>query len=489
MDELMSQLEEMVELAKTHYKLDFCKAPLTKNVLTILGDQSSGKSSFINHLFGLQVRQTGSNAIDTQFTILETVSEKEFAELCPNYDDKISFTQEDLDVPIERSKIDKRKNIVWCELKQIQKMHRYKQFYESMLRDIFVKYNDLVCAIVINEKFIHGTSLEKKLFAVQEEKLKQRQQEKQEERSKRPPRKQPIISMDDSVSVIDFRNLEVDERAVYLEERDEVDVIEVSSRPIVRDLIIIDTPGFNDETLSDISKFKSNIDVLEFFFSQSSLALFLVSTDHMMSIGCSLHMLQLTLLDPDTKKLIIQQSKDLWKSKDKGSGIIESLLTGAYDMMDVKIKGLMNKGYQTDSSVKHQFFGAMIYEKVYFVINKIDLCKKPSTAFYEFGCSIGRKFKYLPLPVADHVLSIGVPFEQKSMDSNVSLGQLEELEMIIGTLREESQIQTRIINHINYIYDKILEKHNNSVGYVSQYWMNQHLDRAKQICKLVTKEK
>jgi hypothetical protein len=69
------------------------------------------------------------------------------------------------------------------------------------------------------------------------------------------------------------------------------------------------------------------------------------------------------------------------------------------------------------------------------------------------------------------------------------LGQLEELEMIIGTLREESQIQTRIINHINYIYDKILEKHNNSVGYVSQYWMNQHLDRAKQICKLVTKEK
>lgn len=100
-------------------------------------------------------------------------------------------------------------------------------------------------------------------------------------------------------------------------------------RPIVKDLIIIDTPGFNDESVNDVDKFKANIDILEFFFSQSSLVLFLVSSDHMLSIGCSLHMLQLTLLDPETKKLLIQQSKDVKSDNTSSVSFFTSLLTGA----------------------------------------------------------------------------------------------------------------------------------------------------------------
>ena len=113
------------------------------------------------------------------------------------------------------------------------------------------------------------------------------------------------------------------------------------------------------------------------------------------------------------------------------------------------------------------------------------MCKKPNTAFFEFGCSIGRKFKYLPLPTSNHVLGIGIPQEQKFKYENdvkkLSFGQLEELEELVHTLKEESQIQLRIINHIQYIYEKIEEVYKGS-SYVNQYWMNKSLDRAKKIC-------
>ena len=162
--ELLSQLEEIADIAKEDFKLEFSKTPLSKNVLTILGDQSSGnnikkkkkfflkhkvspklnyfnkkgKSSFINHLFGIPIRETGSNAIDTQFTIIETVPDEEFQELTSVLkNEKIEY--DDLLKPIQRTKTDKRKNVVWYELKQIQKMNRYRQFYESNLREIFTK--------------------------------------------------------------------------------------------------------------------------------------------------------------------------------------------------------------------------------------------------------------------------------------------------------------------------------------------------------------
>lgn len=151
-------------------------------------------------------------------------------------------------------------------------------------------------------------------------------------------------------------------------------------------MIIIDTPGFNDESVNDTNKFKSYIDVLEFVFSQSSQVHFLVSTDHMLSIGCALHMLQLTLLDPDTKNKVIEIAQQMSSKNETSSGLIEMLLTSAYSMMEMKVKGLFTKGYQTDNSIKHQFFGSSIFEKVYFVINKIDLCKHINYAFYEFGC-------------------------------------------------------------------------------------------------------
>eukprot|EP01080_Neovahlkampfia_damariscottae_P003954 gene3954-7210_t len=392
--ELLSQLEEIADIAKEDFKLEFSKTPLSKNVLTILGDQSSGnilhiifekkilkviqqiyssntikgKSSFINHLFGIPIRETGSNAIDTQFTIIETVPDEEFQELTSGLkNEKIEY--DDLLEPIQRTKTDKRKNVV-C--------------------------NEIVNAIVINEKYIIGTPFEEKL----------KNSKKKSEEKKVQPKEKNLTE--------------------YFNPWTSSKILE-NNEPVVKSLIIIDTPGFNDESMTDPQKFKANIDVLEFFFTQSSLVLFLVSTDHMLSIGCSLHMLQLTLLDQDTKKLMYEQAiKEINGSK--GPGFVESLLTGAYSMMEERVKGLLPNGYSNESGVKHHFFGASMYEKLYFVINKIDLCKKPNTAFFEFGCSIGRKFKYLPLPTSSHVLGIGIPQEQKvkyeNDDKKLSFGRV-----------------------------------------------------------------
>lgn len=96
-----------------------------------MGDQSSGKSSLVNYLFGdIAVRETGSQAIDTQFTILETVSEHQFIKLvtkqkykkiCQENASKIeSFTKNDtsyawLKEPLQRDN-DYRRDLVWTEI-------------------------------------------------------------------------------------------------------------------------------------------------------------------------------------------------------------------------------------------------------------------------------------------------------------------------------------------------------------------------------------
>lgn len=351
----------------------------------------------------------------------------------------------------------------------------------------------MVNAIIVNEKYIQGTEFEKKIY---EEREKTRKKEVKEEiiEKKEFIIEKPKKRLSDSVEITDFRGKDLNNiqdwfsnkniKVVHNQEKEK-------DRPIVKDLIIIDTPGFNDESVNDVDKFKANIDILEFFFSQSSLVLFLVSTDHMLSIGCSLHMLQLTLLDPDTKKSLIQQSKEV-KSDSNSESFFSSLVSGACKFLKLILDKMVEsklqsfKGKESEEKIKQQFFGASMYEKVYFVINKIDLCKNVNYSFYELGCSIGRKFQYLPLPMAHHIFGIGIPNEQMVKKN----GQLEELEELINTLRDESQLQLRIINHIQYIYQKILEIHNQTndsyFGYVKNtIWSDKHLERAKELVKLL----
>ena len=167
---LLEKLSDLVDIA-TNFGLEFCKTPLSKSIALILGDQSSGKSSLINHLFNTEIRIVGANAVDTAFTIIETVPEDEFEQLCgPNYRGRgVTLTPEQLSQPITRSHTDERKHVLWTELLEGEKMSRYRQFYESHLRNVFTKHRELIKAIVINEKYVFGTELERRRFKERQE--------------------------------------------------------------------------------------------------------------------------------------------------------------------------------------------------------------------------------------------------------------------------------------------------------------------------------
>jgi len=52
------------------WKLENCHHPFTKNVVTILGTTSSGKSSFVNHFFQVGVKKVALEQMDTVGIIL-----------------------------------------------------------------------------------------------------------------------------------------------------------------------------------------------------------------------------------------------------------------------------------------------------------------------------------------------------------------------------------------------------------------------------------
>jgi len=277
---------ELVDIAKESYQLEFSKAPLTKNIVTILGDQSAGKSSFvsiaissmliqqINYLFSsLGIRETGAQSIDTQFTIIECLSEYEFMTMVgegkyrSSINDMYKKQQNDptfdydewLTAPLERMDTDSRKNLVYFELKQTQKINRYRQFYESSMRSVFLKHHELVKAVVINERFIKGTDFEYAEWNKKQNKTSTKYKKKTEHLndfidnifSNLPTTvpSQERKEVDDVDWQVIHPNLMDNKGIVYdhfskshhnMEKTQEED----SERWLVKDLIFIDTPGF-----------------------------------------------------------------------------------------------------------------------------------------------------------------------------------------------------------------------------------------------------
>ena len=273
----------------------------------------------------------------------------------------------------------------------------------------------------------------------------------------------------------------------------------------------------------DLEKFKANIEVLDFFYKKSSLVLFFLSPNHLLSIGNSLYMLQLTVIDQETReKLYSQVYKQLQlasmeenaskepTSKPSGSSdsivttigktLLSNMIGGCYSVLESNFKNLVSSAsslYSASSKKSQDFyFGSSIYDKLYFVINKIDTVKNTNYCYFELGCSIGRNFKFLPLPTSSRVLNIGCPNEirnQVALNSNIprrdvnidhiNLGDLQQLERIMDALRDEKQMQLTYINHIQHIFEKIQQKHQ-SLGYYNQYMYSKAFERAKIICDL-----
>ncbi|KAG2387788.1 hypothetical protein C9374_001382 [Naegleria lovaniensis] len=516
--------KEMADIAKESYQLDFSRTPLNKNVVLCLGSQSSGKSSLINYLFSsLSIRETGENAIDTQFTIIECVSEKEFVSLVgstrynklmnelnrktkhdPNFDLYEWKTN-----PMERQHTDDREDLIYHELSHTDKMNRYKQFYESNMKSVLIKHHELVKAFIVNAHFVDGTELEQLESDIRK---KSKSREKSSVEAKQQKKKeQEIHDFIDNLYFEAKKNTQKDEP----EDWQVVDPKMFSTNQndednwLVENLIFIDTPGFNGSMNCDIEKFRANIEVLEFFYKQSSLVLFLLSPNHLLSIGNSLYMLQLTIIDHETReklyKIVYNQLQltsstpqdeqpNVQQSSSSGGGIVsavgktilDTLLMGCYSALESNFKTALSNIYGGSSKSKGTqdfYFGSSIYEKLFFVINKI-------------GCSIGRNFRFLPLPTASRVISIACPNEIRKQVafasyirrrdvnlSGTSLGELSQLEKIIRALKDDKQVQLNYINHIQYIFEKIEQKHQ-SLGYYSQYMLGTAFERAKSICNL-----
>ncbi|EFC44379.1 predicted protein [Naegleria gruberi] len=518
---------EMADIAKESYELDFSKIPLNKNVVLVLGDQSAGKSSFVNYLFsGSSIRETGANAIDTQFTILECVSEKEFRNIVgiSKYDNLMKeFNRKkrdpnfDIDEwksqPLERQITDERENILYCELSQTDKMNRYRQFYDSTMKTVLIKHHELVKAYVVNARFIDGTDMEKMYQGNVQERKKQRKKEKElsefvDNICTTTKKKEPAES---EWELLDPKAIKKNNSQKNLEEDD-------GEKWLVENLIFIDTPGFNGSMNLDVEKFKANIEVLEFFYKNSSLVLFLLSPAHLLSIGNSLYMLQLTIIDQETREKLykhvysqlqitdntLQNGNNVQQPTPSSGGLVSSisktvldtLLSGCYSALESNFKSITSLYSGGPKKQKDYYFGSSIYDKLYFVINKIDTVKNVNYCHFELGCSIGRNFKFLPLPTASRVLCIACPNEIRSQIAstsfikrkdvnlaNVNFGDLHQLEKIINTLRDEKQIQLTFINHIQYMFEKIQAKHQN-MNYYNQYMLGTVYERAQNICNL-----
>jgi GTPase SAR1 family protein len=530
-------LQKLCKIAKDCYQLEFSAKPFKKNVVMVMGDQSSGKSSLVNYLFGdINVRETGSQAIDTQFTILETVSERTFIKYVGNIKYTKLITEHAKEIreegyrwlkaPLQRES-DTRRDIIWTELNQKEKKKRFSQLYGGNMGQILTQYDELVKAIVINERFVKGTELEQ--IRIEQERKKKKESEMLQQRFCTDLNSD--IQMDGSVIIEKSINL-----ADHIVE-DYVVVPKVESRgndlsdPLCMDLIIIDTPGFNDQIITDMMKFRANVEVLEYFYKQSSLALFLASPTNLLSISDALKMVQLTMLDSDTRNTILnqmvptimqqeqqqQQQQDDLKEKEV-EGLMKTIAIGALKtlipwgtlvdhvwssrkIITNSVTKMVNNAFENKATeiqgAKYAQFSSSVYEKMYFVINKKDLCNNIQDAYFEFGYAVGRSFSHLPPLPSRNVLMIGCPHEQRKQRSNgrivdqniqlheLHIGDLYRLEAIINILRGEDHRQRCIQQHMNYIYEKMVEQHN-KLSYMQRtlLYISDPLTQAKKLLSM-----
>ena len=141
-----------------------------------------------------------------------------------------------------------------------------------------------------------------------------------------------------------------------------------------------------------MEKFRGNVEVLEFFYKQASLVLFLLSPNHLMSIGNSLYMLQLAIIDSNTREKLFthvaQQiqltcsthtQSELQTTSPRGGlfsnigrQLLDTLLMGCYSVLESNLTSMMYN--ENSKNFQDYNFGSSIYEKLFFVINKIGRC-------------------------------------------------------------------------------------------------------------------
>lgn len=132
------------------------KLPFEKFLVVVLGTTSAGKSAFVNHFFGLQVKRSAVGQMDTHFTLVEVLSKEKFAE----YSDKASttrpnFTDAELSKKISGDVYaDPRYGYVFFYLDTFKTLSRYEAQFTNYAH--YITNYGLVRSIIINEEYLRG---------------------------------------------------------------------------------------------------------------------------------------------------------------------------------------------------------------------------------------------------------------------------------------------------------------------------------------------
>lgn len=126
------------------------KLPFGKFLVLLLGTTSTGKSAYVNHIFGISCKKSAEHQQDTGFSFIEAIPLEAFAKLSKHPLEKFSeyqFTQSELQKPIEDMDSDYRNGIVFIKLKGKQAVAYYDQIRHHETDGLFE-------VILVNQKYL-----------------------------------------------------------------------------------------------------------------------------------------------------------------------------------------------------------------------------------------------------------------------------------------------------------------------------------------------
>mmetsp|Transcript_11206 Transcript_11206/g.16551 ORF Transcript_11206/g.16551 Transcript_11206/m.16551 type:complete len:572 (+) Transcript_11206:3-1718(+) len=371
LDQINKNLKKMISIANEKYNLELTEHIIMKPLVMIIGNQSAAKSSFLNHIYGnLKIRKTGSQAIDTHFTLIETVSEEQFEKLKTTTKKKEKREIADYERAFNEQNI--MENIAYLELTTTEKYERYQQYFQGPLSRLFTaKEMNMLRAIIVNEKYVKPTQTnpEKAILT------------------------KNVLFLDtpgfndyskENIPHIDIMHFFFKQCAKCLVMLDCMQLSSIQSTiSLLRLLMVWD----NKETILKQMKKKQTNSITEAAMgdpTQNNNSFLLKAS----TIGINMIMTQTT--------------GPLWQ-------VIKPFATN-------HIQAYMNTQPKKESLKKEEEGDTLyskssnLYDIVNLVITKIDQCDDIPAAYLELGLSIGDK---LPRPVSDHIHTMGIPWEQQ----------------------------------------------------------------------------
>lgn len=145
---------DRLQALSAYWQVETREIPFEKFVVLVLGTTSAGKSSWINHFFGVNIKKTADNQQDTYFSFIEVVTAEEFAKHTPTHDKShfASFSAEQLQENIRNVDTDPRLNHVFVYLDGESTITRYYKHLTKYSKDIraFAVFK----TILINETYL-----------------------------------------------------------------------------------------------------------------------------------------------------------------------------------------------------------------------------------------------------------------------------------------------------------------------------------------------